>query len=221
MRLVPQRIGLTVTALLLAGLLMPSASTAATKRGCFPKDGHGVLRTDRARIFSRPGGPDFYGCLFATGRPLAIGEEEAPDSGSGTFLNGFRVAGPFVAYIESGSGRYEPTVDHLWLYDLRRSHDEDLATFGFLYPPPYPAPLRKVRITDMELKRTGATAWIHQPLLADTFDSPLGPPQVMKHDRGGTASLDTGPGIDPKSLTLSGSTLTWTNGGQPRTATLY
>jgi hypothetical protein len=39
-------------------------------------------------------------------------------------------------------------------------------------------------------------------------------------DAQGRRMLDGGPGLDTQSLTLSGSTLTWVNDGQTRSATL-
>jgi hypothetical protein len=44
--------------------------------------------------------------------------------------------------------------------------------------------------------------------------------QVLKVEPGGETQLDSGPGIDQSSLRLSGSTLTWSDGGLTRTATL-
>jgi hypothetical protein len=44
--------------------------------------------------------------------------------------------------------------------------------------------------------------------------------EVWALDSHGQRLLDSGPGIDLQSLTLDGSTLTWTNADTPRSATL-
>ena len=44
--------------------------------------------------------------------------------------------------------------------------------------------------------------------------------QVVACSATGELVLDHGEGIDPESLELHGSTLTWTNSGEPRSATL-
>jgi hypothetical protein len=44
--------------------------------------------------------------------------------------------------------------------------------------------------------------------------------EVWALDTHGQRVLDVGPDIDLASLTLDGSTLTWTNAGTPRSATL-
>jgi hypothetical protein len=70
-------------------------------------------------------------------------------------------------------------------------------------------------VPDLVVKDNGSVAWIES---ADYSANP--PPQVRKVDRLGNVVLDSGPDIDPLSLTLRGSTLRWKKGGVIQTATL-
>jgi len=60
------------------------------------------------------------------------------------------------------------------------------------------------------LKPNGAIAWI---ILGRD-------PELWALDAAGLSKVDAGPALDPQSLELNGSTLTWINNGAIRTATL-
>jgi len=64
------------------------------------------------------------------------------------------------------------------------------------------------------VKRDGSVAWI-----VETGEEE-GRYQVHAVDRSGSRVLASSPDIDPSSLALAGSTLYWTQGGQPATASL-
>lgn len=48
-----------------------------------------------------------------------------------------------------------------------------------------------------------------------------GPFRVDVDDRGGQRTLDSGPGIDPLSLTMKGRRVSWSHDGQPRTTLVH
>jgi hypothetical protein len=77
----------------------------------------------------------------------------------------------------------------------------------------------KREFTAVALKANGSVAWI-----LDRVDyTGAGNSQtyeVWKSDGAGMVLLDSDPEIDPASLLLDGSTLTWTRAGEPRSATL-
>lgn len=58
---------------------------------------------------------------------------------------------------------------------------------------------------------SGSAAWSHG-------DAESG--EVNKWDASSFRTLDPGPGVDPESLSIEGSTVSWTNAGQRRQATL-
>ena len=74
-------------------------------------------------------------------------------------------------------------------------------------------------VTDLELRDTGGVAWIARGTVGPLGSNSL---EVRKLEPGATASvlLDSGPGVDPGSLALSGATLYWTSAGAPRSAPL-
>ena len=94
-------------------------------------------------------------------------------------------------------------------------------------------------MTDVVLRSDGSTAWIgfhrvvepeHQPS-GPAYGTPGIPPpirpfhsylqkQVVACSATGELVLDEGVGINPKSLELHGSTLTWTKFGETRSAVL-
>ena len=71
------------------------------------------------------------------------------------------------------------------------------------------------RLTDLVLKSNGSLAWI-----VDIGSSVGSNRQVIAVDSSGRRLLDSGGDIDPESLTLRGSTLTWTKSGVSRSASL-
>lgn len=76
-------------------------------------------------------------------------------------------------------------------------------------------PFAGQRATDLALSDTGAVASIR---LADTAAGSVR--QVQRHHRGGVTVLDQGEGIEPRSLTVRGSTLSWRASGRTRTSDL-
>jgi hypothetical protein len=74
-----------------------------------------------------------------------------------------------------------------------------------------------VTVRSVVIKADGAVAWIAlaSSLLAHRRDT-----EVHKSDQHGQRLLDSGGGIDPGSLRLHGSKLTWRDGGGKRSATL-
>ncbi len=76
---------------------------------------------------------------------------------------------------------------------------------------------------DLALKPNGSLAYIVTQA-APSVISPGAPTsfanEVRKMDRDGKAVLDSQPGIDPASLTLTGSTVGWKRNGAPFTATI-
>ena len=68
---------------------------------------------------------------------------------------------------------------------------------------------------DLVLKPDGSVAWVTVSRFKPTTW------EVSRHDSAGTATLDSGPGIDPQSLAAGGSWLYWTDAGSPRSAPFH
>jgi hypothetical protein len=74
-----------------------------------------------------------------------------------------------------------------------------------------------VTVRSLVVKADGAAAWI---ALASSLLAHRQEIEVHTSDKHGQRLLDSGGGIDPASLRLRGSKLTWTHGGARRSATL-
>ena len=73
------------------------------------------------------------------------------------------------------------------------------------------------QVRSIALRSDGAVAWIAQ---ASSIIRDSQATEVHRADRRGKATLDSGTAIDPTSLRLHGSTLTWRHGSATRSATV-
>ena len=180
--------------------------------GCAAR-GTTLLWTPQARIIKRRAGPIdegievrrryAYGCLFSRGRPFTLGEDEEgqPDSD----LRLFRLAGPYAAFAQDecpmGCGFSVGAVD------LRNGRTVRSSPAGV----PGPGSPYGGAASDLVLKPTSSLAWI----------SAGNPTRVFALDSLGSRQLDSGAGIDPRSLELNGSTVTWVKAGASRSGALF
>jgi hypothetical protein len=197
-----------VAAVACATAAAPSAPAAARSK-CAAKGSRTITATRDARAFRRAGRS--YACLYRVGRRFRLGDEPAePD-----FFRAFsvRLAGRYVAYELAFVGREETHFDvrvrnlrsGRWVHRLPANSAPETSPISTSSP----------GVTDLALARNGAVAWITR----DPYVNPA-TLEVHKADADGHAQLDTGAGIDPGSLALSGKTIYWLSNGTPRTATL-
>jgi hypothetical protein len=187
-----------------------SATTRSQRPPCYLKGSHTVASSKKVRVFEvkRQSGNRLYGCLRSNGvrQVLAKGYDDGYVT-SGTF-DEVKLAGRFVAWQFTATDisckaacppEYDPTTADLHIRDLRsrrtRNVAGEVANDGHLF-----------------LTRGGSIGWPERPS--------SGPIEVNAYDHAGAHTLDTGDGIAPDSLHLSGSTLDWLNAGERRTATL-
>ena len=188
--------------------LVPTAD-AGTRKPCQRKGSTTVASTKHVRVFKVPGsngGDKLYGCLRSNGRQQLLAESY--DDGyvtSGSFAK-VKVAGRFVAWqftaIDNSCKAacppdYNPTMVHLSVRDLRK---------------------RKTVHVDGEVVKDGRLVLTTGGALAWTQGSSQGV-AVRAFDASGARTLDDG-AIAPGSLRLQGSTVSWTNAGEQRSATL-
>lgn len=160
-------------------------------RDCRTHPGKTVLRGPAGRVFLN-GDYDAFGCLYSVDRRFYLG----PDFDGDPDVGLYRLAGPYVAYMEFGCEGIDSCLSDVIVRDLRNGkkvfEGQRAADFDF--------------VTDVALKATGSVAWIAGPA-------------VWASDTQGVRLLDTG-NIAKRSLDLSGSTLTWLKDGALGTATL-
>lgn len=195
-----------IAAAVLAALVL-AAPAGGAPASCGLRGSVTLVSTPQARIFSLPvrftyetgeydTGKRIYGCLRSTGRRLLIAQEVYTAS-IGDDTRDYRVAGSVVAF-QTGSRDFAG----LEVRSLRTGRAFPVP--GFIALPGF--------TEDIVLRPTGDAAWIAR--------SPRSTLVVAKRDMDGVRRLATGADIDPRSLRLIGSRLTWTQAGVTHRATL-
>jgi hypothetical protein len=232
MRALSRMTPLAPLALVLA--LAPAVTAGATARHrkssprCPRAHARVVLADSQAEVYLAPEEaalPEFlgfYGCSYADKRSYLLGHPPAYSSSGGSGIKLETLAGPIVAFAEtSASTRYGTD----WLIVVRNLRDGKVLHSVPTGTPIHPEPPRtEGGITRQDVgiglaraivvKSDGAVAWIVET------DREEGYYQVHVLDGSGSRVLAEGPEIAPASLALVGSTLYWTQGGKPFSATL-
>ena len=191
----------------------PAAAISARAKACEFRGSRTVRRSRDVRIYTREN-RGYFGCHYDRGRSYRLGSFR--DVGSPGFLgksDHLRISAPYVGY-ETVQGRFSASFTqaiNLRTGRLARSVYNGGGT-GSDVP---------LGVTDVELSRSGAIAWIL--LITDTdTDGTRGEVRVGPRSlplRQAT-TIDRGPDVDPRSLVLRGTTLYWTNAGVRRSVTL-
>lgn len=203
-----------------AFLFLTPASGAQRRPACSSAGSKTVKATERARVFSKRGRlgsyrvTRLYGCLYGRNARFRLSILGEP----GIFVTSvphIRLVGNFVGYAEEYEGPAGGRYGQIRVRSLRTG----VESFTETGAPPDSEDITTTRnITDLELRATGAAAWIVEvPLATGAEQSTF---QVHMRGAGGRTMLDAGPDVVPDSLALSGSTLYWTRGGLPRSARL-
>jgi hypothetical protein len=156
--------------------------------------------------------PFAYGCLYEENRRFKLGLV-APFQPRTRFpvvhsLDQFRLAGPYTAYGCHGDFALDYPLGCSGEIIVRSLRDGSLRranTNRYGWDPWAAA-------TDLELRDNGSVAWITRVDPRTRV--------VAAFDAAGKRVLDRGPRINPASLMLDGSTLTWIKDGVRRSATL-
>ncbi len=218
--------GIAVPLLLLAAASASDASShhkAATE--CSPGHSHLLAADARAQVYVRPestglSGPfhieEVYGCSYGHRSAYSLG---LPYVATSTGANGVRMetlAGPIVAYeATSASGAQGQATTISWrvvVRDLRSGRVLHSVPTGTPKANPFAVGVGPTLV--IVVKSDGAAAWIAQaPPYEGTY-------QVHAVDKSSNRLLASGADVDPSSLAIAGSTLYWTQGGKPESATL-
>ena len=182
--------------------------------GCASQPGTTIVSSSEARVFEQRRVfysaflPFAYGCLYSGDHRVTLSLDGFDQTGAGVELDNFRVAGPYVAFgcggnlsslfgcgsavhvVDLRDGSRRRAIPTIIPYDWERA-----------YGP-----------SDVELKANSSVAWIS--------GRKEGPWEVGALDSKGQRQLDSGDGIEPESLMLDGSILSWRAGNDIRSATL-
>ena len=185
---------------------------------CRPRGSRTITQTRVARIYKR--GNSLYGCMFARGKPVWLPPphgDETPEA----FVSGpSMLAGPVAAVptiVEDHSVDTE-ILDAYWrVIDLR---DEENGVRRWV-------PLDGDVASDLVLNERGGLAWIAcrwRTQIARRTCRPGDPTLALRARDSGSSSktrvLARGRSVAPRSLTLRGSKLNWTENGRRHSARL-
>lgn len=191
-----------------------SLASTARSSSCGPAKGKTLVADQGGRVYTLPKlvkvRTPTYGCLFSTGRSWQL----EPLHGL-RFLVSKTLAlhSPWVAFEESApEGGGSVVVWSLRSGRVRRSYPA--VSEGKLSVAP------STWITQIAVKGDGSVAWIGQET------SPISNPSLVLReveigDSTGYSVVDQSAGIDPRSLRLRNSTLTWTDSDVRRSAILH
>lgn len=209
---------------LFALLLVTSSATAVHDHHnkmptmCLPDHTRSITADAQAQIYEAPMSlayPEFlsvYGCSYGHKRSYLLGPVPYGSPSGAGGISHETLNGSNVAYEEVEN---KSCCQHWWVVvrDLSNGHVLHRLPTGV---PIKPEPL-SVGIglaVAIVVKHDGSVAWI-----VETGEEEGGY-QVHAVDKSGSRVLVSSPEIDPASLALAGSTLYWTQGGQPFSAPL-
>jgi hypothetical protein len=217
---------------MLALLLVTASPSAARTRHaaappCPPTKSHVLLADKEAELYTvkerLPHFPEpepvVRGCARGQKRSYLLGEaEEHGSSYGGGGSSGVRLevlAGTVVAYAEAavyGSGKEEAPRYFMVVRDLSTGRVlHKVITGRFVEPGPTPFGIGSD--TAIVVKSDGAVAWIVETGVPAAY-------RVYAIDKTGSRLLASSAEIVPYSLALAGSTVYWTQGSQPFSASL-
>lgn len=226
MPVVCNRMKSLIPILLAVGMSLPAGALAEGSRNggrlarCPPRHTVVAQANREAAIYEDSnldyeGSYEWFACAYRAKRAYLLGREAKFSSGGGGGVELPRLVGPVVAYGKSldVEGIFPNPGHSINLVIVR-----NLMTGRVLHKVPTgPSSRNSVGagpVGALVVKRDGAVAWINGAGDA-TFKH-----EVHVIDRKGSRLLASGLGIDPLSLRLRGSTISWTQNGQSFSAPL-
>ncbi len=198
----------------LAGYGIAEAASAATPAGagrtahCGPAHAHTLVASRAVRIYLVR--ETVYGCAGASGKSHRLGKRGfCPLQAC---VGRVALAGRTAAY-ELDTFGVDTSSSGVVVRNL--ANGRVLMNRGAIWNVPGPESFESV--SSIVVKRDGAVAWIAK---VSSIGHPSALFEVHRDDRQAHDLLDSGPGIAPRSLRLHGSTITWTDAGKTRSATL-
>jgi hypothetical protein len=162
----------------------------------------------------------YFACRYETRRVFELGR-----TGSGECCEPYRsikhvrVADDKVAYVSAAETDRHARQRWFELYVLDTATGANELAFTSSYLSGYDGTFE---VNDVELRPTGSVAWMESHIYADpATHTDRSQWEVRKSDATGrNVVVDAGTEIDPNSLSLSGTTLSWIHAGERRQATL-
>ena len=203
-------------------LAVPVPASGASKRCAAPDGVVAVKGSASAVVFERQlPAPSAvtrmasWGCLKSRGRLWRLPDDRVSDTSDQSVKTRLRLSGRFLAWTSATTyrGFGGASVQVLDLRSGRRTGTDA----GYDTPG---GPQDAARVAGLALTPTGAVAWLRWDLVHDGAGGWRPIASIVARDRGGVRLLDTGPRADVARLRSSGSTVTWSSRGEPRSARL-
>jgi hypothetical protein len=190
---------------------------------CATRQGGTVFRMSTVRLFTLGPTPGEYqsevttrlmACLKPKGRVFRVGFlSQAGDSNVGV-LESPRAAAPYAAFAiqasdETAAKYGQPSTSYITVKSVNLSNGKTIASASFVQQPAQQS-TTTAAVPNLQISGAGSIAWLLSSNSGET---------LYAYDSAGQSILDTG-SIDPKSLAVNGSTVTWTNAGIQHSATL-
>ena len=204
---------LVVTVLALSALFAGSAEPAGAAGKCARAGSTTIAANEVARLYARRAAGDvvrrYYACARRTGRTTWL--RPLRDRGlETTTVNAFRLRGRRVGYVRSRFGFREGVEHRITIRDVPTGRL--LSSESALMAEAPKADYNGYGVTDLVLGRGAYSAWIVRDVSA-----PGAPWRVIAHDALGRRLVAEGD-IASRSLRRDGTTLRWTQDGEPRNA---
>jgi Ni/Co efflux regulator RcnB len=198
-----------LTALAAAALLALPSTASAARRDCWPKGTQTLKQSDHARVWQVDLGDErrTYGCLYRTGRRVALDQFSSGGQAYKDSEPPYRLAGRYVAqkaaYVPGEA--YQGWEYGMDVIDLRTGRLVRAAGYawndGEEYDPETPP---RPGFRSMVLTTSGLLGWI------STYS---GEDQAWRLDSRGAKRLDRAPSRSLRSLHAADGRLEWTNAG--------
>jgi hypothetical protein len=188
----------TLALAVVASLTVAAPPAARAAGGCeVPKDATVRARTEQAVVYRN--GDHVTACLERTGRSVFLKHVDGGGGqGAAERIGAIALAGPLLAYADATNNAYGQWA-RIRLLDLRRPRRRvDAGEAGDFGDP--------VAVPRLLLTRDG---WL-------AYSSPDG--KVWVRDGLGLRKVGDSTNVDPRSLRRAGGDVTWTDGGETRTA---
>jgi hypothetical protein len=209
--------------------ISPAVETAPADpsrvRSCGPASDSTLLADETARIYEPPGSrtqvgePIVYGCLVSNGKSIKLSPLPRASGWRAPRMFGpFALDGPWAAGLAIQAKGRDTRRNSVVARNLRSGEMKSC-----LVGTGHHSPRSIGSVTSIALKQNGSFAWAGQARIGQSAETgrQFPPREVVACDSDGEQLLDSGLGVDLHSLSLQGSTLTWTDGGETRSATIH
>jgi hypothetical protein len=210
-----------------AAVLLLAAGPAAAATPCHrPTGATTVLASSIAAVFTSPltepenarDGQRYWGCARSEGRLRKLYDTHTVDVDGESSAGQFRLAGHFVASVNTVTDHYGGSTRRIVVNDLTRRTVDRTSAYGMGNLSTANGPVFSVAVLRLKLDAAGAVAWLQRS--PDIYGKNTTDRLVTIDRAGNGRSLDSAAPGQITTIHLSGHRLTWRQAGAPRSARL-